>query len=96
MAVAKKWVDTINPMHENAAERIHELTSDKGADVVFEVSGSKPGIETMTEAAAVRGRIVMVAIHGDKPQVDMFKFFWRELELLGPCMKALIMSWVSS
>ncbi len=22
-------------------------------------------------------------IHSDKPQVDLFKFFWRELELLG-------------
>ncbi len=37
----------------------------------------------MTDAAASRGRIVMVAIHTTRPQVDMFRFFWRELELIG-------------
>ncbi len=37
----------------------------------------------MTAAAATRGRIVMVAIHAAKPQIDMFQFFWRELELIG-------------
>ena len=25
----------------------------------------------------------MVAIHSEKPVVDMFRFFWRELELIG-------------
>ena len=25
----------------------------------------------------------MVVIHAEKPVVDMFKFFWRELELIG-------------
>ena len=37
----------------------------------------------MTAIASTRGRIVMVAIHASKPQVDMFQFFWRELELIG-------------
>ena len=59
------------------------LYGGKGADVVFEVSGSQPGVDLMTAAAATRGRIVMVAIHASKPQIDMFQFFWRELELIG-------------
>jgi threonine dehydrogenase-like Zn-dependent dehydrogenase len=25
----------------------------------------------------------MVAIHAQKPQVDLFRFFWRELQLVG-------------
>ena len=25
----------------------------------------------------------MVAIHAQKPQIDLFKFFWREIEMLG-------------
>ncbi len=37
----------------------------------------------MTEAAATRCRIVMVAIHDTNPTVNLFKFFWREIELLG-------------
>jgi threonine dehydrogenase-like Zn-dependent dehydrogenase len=74
---------TLNPLKGNVAEAVYEATGDNGADVVFEVSGSKPGAATMTEAASVRGRIVMVAIHAQKPEVDLFTFFWRELELLG-------------
>jgi len=37
----------------------------------------------MTEAAAARARIVMVAIHTERASVDLFKFFWREIEMLG-------------
>ena len=37
----------------------------------------------MTAVAATRARIVMVAIHAQKPQIDLFQFFWRELQLIG-------------
>ncbi|MEO9781482.1 MAG: alcohol dehydrogenase catalytic domain-containing protein [Sedimentitalea sp.] len=74
---------TLNPKETDVAKTIHEATGGKGADVVFEVSGSQPGVDLMTAAAATRGRIVMVAIHATKPQIDMFQFFWRELDLLG-------------
>lgn len=67
------------PVNEAIAAR----TAGKGADVVFEVSGSTAGVETMTAAAATRGRIVMVAINNKKPPVDLFRFFWRELEMVG-------------
>ena len=75
--------DTLNPKTDDVAKLVHERTGAKGADVVFEVSGSQPGVDLMTEVAATRGRIVMVAIHADQRQVDLFKFFWRELELVG-------------
>lgn len=74
---------TLNPKETDVAKTIHDATGGKGADVVFEVSGSQPGVDLMTAAAATRGRIVMVAIHATKPQIDMFQFFWRELDLLG-------------
>ncbi len=84
LAIAEKLGFTaLNPREVNVAEKVTELTGSKGADVVFEVSGTQAGVDTMTEAAACRGRIVMVAIHPKKPEIDMFKFFWRELELLG-------------
>lgn len=76
-------VKTVNPIEEDLAAIVNEWTGTKGADVVFEVSGVKPAIDAMTEIAAVRGRIVMVAIHSTKPEIDLFKFFWKELELLG-------------
>ncbi len=79
----KLGFETINPQEIDLIKKINEKTNQKGADVVFEVSGSQKGIDVMTECAATRGRIVMVAIHAEKPVVDMFRFFWRELELVG-------------
>lgn len=73
----------LNPRNGNVAEAVLERTGGAGADVVFEVSGTQPGVDLMTDAAAARGRIVMVAIHAQKPQVDLFRFFWREIEMLG-------------
>ena len=53
-------------------------------DVVFEVSGAAAAVEAMTKVVNVRGRIVMVAIHGGGPrQVDLFKFFWSEIKMIG-------------
>ena len=79
----KLGFNTLNPKSEDVAKAIHASTDGKGADVVFEVSGTQPGVDLMTAAAATRGRIVMVAIHATKPDIDMFQFFWRELELIG-------------
>lgn len=81
--VEKLGFSVLNPKNDDVAKVIHERTGGKGADVVFEVSGSQPGVDLMTEAAATRGRIVMVAIHATKPKIDLFKFFWRELEMIG-------------
>lgn len=75
--------EVVNPRDKNLAEEISRRTGEKGADVVFEVSGTQPGVDAMTEVAATRGRIVMVAIHAKKPEIDLFRFFWRELKLIG-------------
>lgn len=73
----------MNPKETDVAKAMHANTGGKGADVVFEVSGTQPGVDLMTAAASTRGRIVMVAIHASKPVIDMFQFFWRELDLIG-------------
>ena len=79
----KLGFDTINPLESDLKEAIETRTNAKGADVVFEVSGTQPGVDAMTQIAATRGRIVMVAIHATKPTIDLFQFFWRELKLIG-------------
>jgi 2-desacetyl-2-hydroxyethyl bacteriochlorophyllide A dehydrogenase len=73
----------LNPREVAVADRVNEITASKGADVVFEVSGTQAGVDLMTAAAATRGRICMVAIHAKPAQVDLFRFFWRELEMVG-------------
>jgi (R,R)-butanediol dehydrogenase/meso-butanediol dehydrogenase/diacetyl reductase len=73
----------VNPAETDLGAWVTEWTKDKGADVVFEVSGSAAGAATMTQLARVRGRIIVVAIFAQRPQVDLHRFFWRELELYG-------------
>ncbi len=75
--------ETIDPAEQDLPDRIAELTCGRGADVVFEVSGTQQGIDAMTQISSSRGRIVMVAIHTERPVIDMFRFFWRELRLAG-------------
>lgn len=75
--------DTINPADLDIVQVVNARTGSKGADVVFEVSGTQPGVDAMTAIAATRGRLVMVAIHAQKPQMDLFQVFWRELQLIG-------------
>ncbi|MGV8986017.1 MAG: zinc-binding dehydrogenase [Cypionkella sp.] len=74
---------TLNPKSVDVGKAVQGQTGSKGADVVFEVSGSQPGVDLMTTVAAIRGRFDMVAIHATMPQIDLFQFFWRELEMLG-------------
>ena len=74
---------TVNPKERDISQTVDELTGGKGADVVFEVSGTQAGVDAMTAVAAARARIVMVAIHAERPTVDLFQFFWRELKLSG-------------
>ncbi len=76
-------IKTVNPMTQDLNNEVQSWTKGKGADVIYEVSGVQAAIDAMTQIAAVRARICMVAIHSEKPAVDLFQFFWKELELLG-------------
>jgi 2-desacetyl-2-hydroxyethyl bacteriochlorophyllide A dehydrogenase len=74
---------TVNPVETNLVARVEAFTNGAMADVVFEVSGVGAGVAAMTQLPRARGRIVMVAIHADPKPVDLFRFFWRELKLIG-------------
>lgn len=84
LAMAERFgMATVNPKEVDAVKTIMDATGGKGSDVVFEVSGTQPGVDLMTAVTATRGRIVMVAIHATRPEVDLFQFFWKEIEMLG-------------
>jgi 2-desacetyl-2-hydroxyethyl bacteriochlorophyllide A dehydrogenase len=76
-------IEAVNPAETDFAGLVNQKTGGAGADVVFEVSGSAAGVEMMTMLPRTRGRIVVVAIFGEAPKVDLFRFFWRELKLTG-------------
>ncbi|MBS60829.1 MAG: Zn-dependent alcohol dehydrogenase [Anaerolineaceae bacterium] len=73
----------INPNDNDLIEYVNDWTDGAGADVVFEVTGSAASTQTMTELVCARGTIVIVAIFGDPPPVDLFRLFWREIRIVG-------------
>lgn len=79
----KLGLDTINPLENDLVAYVTEQTGNAGADVVFEVTATAIGAETMTQLPRTRGRIVIVGIFNKPAPVDLFRFFWRELKLRG-------------
>ena len=75
--------ETVNPLKEDPVGIVRAETGGSGADVVFEVSGSEAGARVVTELARPRGTIVVVAIFAKPVPVDLHKFFWKELRMLG-------------
>lgn len=77
--------DTIDSRRDDLVASVMEKTAGAGADVVFEVSGSKAGARAMTQIACLRGRVVVVAIFDrlEPTPTSLFDVMWKELSLLG-------------
>lgn len=76
-------LDVVNPKEQDVEALVRRQTEGRGADAVFEVTSSAAGAELMTRLPRTRGRIVVVGIFNHKPQIDLHRFFWRELKLCG-------------
>ncbi|MFY1614844.1 zinc-dependent alcohol dehydrogenase [Micromonospora sp. WMMD736] len=76
-------IEAVDPGPTDVVGLVNERTDGAGADVAFEVSGSAAGVGTAVDVLTTRGRLVMVAIHPQPRPVNLHRFFWRELELLG-------------
>jgi len=72
-----------DPGSGDVQEVVQGWTSGAGTDVAFEVSGAQAGADAAVAALSARGRLVLVAIHPTPRAVDLHRFFWRELTLLG-------------
>jgi (R,R)-butanediol dehydrogenase / meso-butanediol dehydrogenase / diacetyl reductase len=73
----------LDPAATDVAAFVQEWTETAGAQVVFEVSGSAPGVTMAVDLLAVRGRLVVVGIHPVPREVSLHRVFWRELSLIG-------------
>lgn len=82
-AIRSFGFDTIHPMNEDVAARTAELTDGAGFDVVFEVSGSQPGLIAATQLCKIRGTVVLVGFPGKRPEVDAMQVIFKELKLVG-------------
>jgi 2-desacetyl-2-hydroxyethyl bacteriochlorophyllide A dehydrogenase len=77
-------ISTVDPIDGNLAKAVADFSEEgRGANVVFEVSGTQPGISSAVTSASARGRIIQVAIHAAERSVNLHSFFWRELEMYG-------------
>jgi (R,R)-butanediol dehydrogenase / meso-butanediol dehydrogenase / diacetyl reductase len=84
LAIAGRFgVRGIDPTATDVDATVQEWTGGAGADVAFEVSGVQAGVDTAVAALCARGRMVLVAIHSVRRPVDLHRFFWRELTLVG-------------
>lgn len=72
-----------NAKGEDLIEKLLGDTDGRGFNAIFDTSGVQAGVDLFTQVSATQARICMVAIHTTKPTIDLFKFFWQELELLG-------------
>jgi 2-desacetyl-2-hydroxyethyl bacteriochlorophyllide A dehydrogenase len=79
----KMGFKTVNPKESDIKEEVMKFTNNIGADVVFEVTATAICAKIMTELPRTRGTMVTVGIFSEPPQIDLFKFFWRELQLKG-------------
>jgi (R,R)-butanediol dehydrogenase/meso-butanediol dehydrogenase/diacetyl reductase len=73
----------LDPTSEDVAAYVDTWTGGAGVTVGFEVSGSQPGLDTAVANLAVRGRLVVVAIHPQPRPISLHRVFWRELTLIG-------------
>ncbi|MEU4476087.1 alcohol dehydrogenase catalytic domain-containing protein [Micromonospora sp. NPDC023888] len=76
-------IEAVDPGATDVVALVNDRTNGAGADIAFEVSGSAGGVTTAVDVLTTRGRLVMVAIHPRPREVNLHRFFWRELELLG-------------
>lgn len=75
----------IDPVSEDVADRIAEITDCRGYDVVFECSGAKSTIQASLTYASAGGTVVYVAMYGDASvSVNLWDLFQRELKVTAP------------
>jgi (R,R)-butanediol dehydrogenase/meso-butanediol dehydrogenase/diacetyl reductase len=72
-----------NPADDDIPALVQQWAGDARANVAFEVSGAAAGVDTAVDVLGVRGRLCLVAIHPRPREVNLHRFFWRELTLIG-------------
>ncbi len=85
-ALAVKIDAVCNVKTENLEEKIKEVFGDEGFDVAFECAGVEVSLDNAVQYIQKGGDIVVVAVYGGRPKVDMSVVGDRELTLIGTLM----------
>ena len=74
----------VNPAEENLGEKIKTVFGEeKLADVIFECTGVQQGLDSAVSNARKGTDIIVVAVYGEAPKVDMALVNEAELRLIG-------------
>ncbi len=73
----------IDVRREDPVDRIMEITDGKGADVVFEASGSPRAASQLIPMGGIRARLIMVAIHKKPAEIFFQKLSYAEQTIQG-------------
>lgn len=73
----------IDPKKIDIIQEVLNITSRKGFDVIYEVSGKRQGADLMTKTAKIGGTIIIVGVPTDKYPVDTGNILSKELEIKG-------------
>lgn len=78
--------DGCNVLEEDFEAKAKEVFGDEGFDVAFEAAGVESSLDTAVQHIQKGGCIVVVAVYGDRPRVDISIVGDRELSLVGTLM----------
>lgn len=79
---ASLGIKVLDPATDDVAAVVAQWTCDAGVPLSFEVSGTPAGIAAAVDSLAVRGRLCVVAVHPVPREMNLHRFFWRELTLV--------------
>ena len=77
---------SVNPLKQDIGQVVQETFGPARFDLAFEVAGVDAALDTTVQLVAKGGTIVVVAVYGDRPTVDMSVVGDRELILKGTLM----------
>jgi len=80
----------INPQAADLLNGADQLTHGLGFDVIFEASGTRQGIEAMTQLVKIGGRIVSIGFPAEKYPVDTAAITSKEIAIQGARIHAQI------
>lgn len=78
--------DTSNGLNEDFVTASKRVFSDEGFDIAFECAGLEITLDQAVQNVNKGGKIVIVAVYGDRPKVDMAIVGDRELNVIGSLM----------
>jgi len=92
LAFAEKWGGiAVNTAGENLVERVREITSGRGVDLVLEVSGGQGALDTAVQITKPGGQVAVVGL-GAPGIFDYNRMVHKEIDLIG-CWRRQPSSW---